>query len=200
MGKAKKDPALAKAGAVALRLDPEPAHALHVCKLAVTLFNRTRTLHGMDRAERRLLEAAALLHDTGYSKGPDKHHKRARDLILTLGLPGLSDEEHRVVACIARYHRGCAPKPTHNVFRDLPPARQQHVAMLAALLRLADGLDRSHLQSTHIQRCERRNGALRITVAQHEPNEADLWGAEKKSDLAAQVFRLNIAILCPAHV
>jgi exopolyphosphatase/guanosine-5'-triphosphate,3'-diphosphate pyrophosphatase len=200
MGKGKKDTALVKAESIAVRLDPEPAHALHVRKLAVILFTRMRSVHGMDAEDRRLLETAALLHDTCYSKGPDKHHKRARDLILGLGLPTFSEEDHRTAACIARYHRGCAPKPTHKIYRDLPPARQDKVAKLAALLRIADGLDRSHLQSTRILRCESRSGALRITVSQEEPNEADLWGAEKKSDLAAQVFDLEVSLHCAAQV
>jgi exopolyphosphatase/guanosine-5'-triphosphate,3'-diphosphate pyrophosphatase len=196
MGKDAKDLALTEAERLALRMDPEPEHALHVRRLAVVLFNRTRSLHGLNRADRRLLEAAALLHDTGYAKGPDKHHKRSRDIIMSLQLSGFSPEDMQTIACIARYHRGNLPKQTHKVYRDLSSERQELAAKLAAMLRLADGLDRSHLQSTTISQCERRSGRLRISVDQNEPNEADLWGAEKKSDLAARVFGVEVAILC----
>ena len=49
-----------------------------------------------------------------------------------------------MIALIARYHRKSAPKPSHREFAGLTPENQAVVRVLAALLRVAIGLDRRH--------------------------------------------------------
>ncbi|NTU51408.1 MAG: HD domain-containing protein, partial [Candidatus Aminicenantes bacterium] len=105
--------------ALARDIDLEPDHVFQVCKTALSIFDQTGELHQLGAAERPLLEAGALLHDCGFQRGPQRHHKHSRDLILELELPGFSESEKKIVACVARYHRKAAPEPTHAVFRDL---------------------------------------------------------------------------------
>ena len=141
--------------ALAREIDLEPDHVFQVCKTALSIFDQTHELHLLGAAERPLLEAGALLHDCGFQRGPQRHHKHSRDLILELELPGFSDSEKKIVACVARYHRKAAPEPTHAVFRDLSPQEQAVVSRLAAILRVADGLDRLHVASAQSIRVER---------------------------------------------
>ena len=109
------------AGRLMLEHDPEPEHATQVCRIALELFDGALRLHGLASEHRRLLTAAALLHDTGYSVDPMRHHKGSRDIILASILPGFAKQEQAIIACVARYHRKAHPKESHQgVLRPAP--------------------------------------------------------------------------------
>ncbi|MCP4644165.1 MAG: HD domain-containing protein [bacterium] len=195
------DPAEAElraAKALALAADPDPKHALHVCALSLDLFDETASLHGLGEAERRLLGVAALLHDTGWETRPECHHKGSRDFVLGANIEGLSEHERQVAACVARYHRKAHPKPTHKIYRDLSPQRQRTVTLLAGMLRIADGLDRSHRAATERITARHTSGALHLIVTQRDANTTDIWGANRKSGLFAEALGLSVEIVLKA--
>lgn len=175
-------------------LDPEPEHVFHVCELAMSLYAATRALHGLGEHEQRLLEAAALLHDTGYKIDAERHHKCSRDIILGLDLPGFSKRDRAVIACIARYHRKGHPQPKHKTFCDLSVEEQDLVRKLAAVLRIADGLDRAHVAATRSLHVEREGRVVNIRVEQEPASPADLWGGLRKRGLFEEVFGVRVEI------
>src|SRR5438552_7917025 len=124
-----------------------PEHAQQVARLAVTLFDQTRAIHGLTDREREWLEYAAILHDTGVHISYERHHKHSYYLIKNGDLRGFEPDEIETVALLARYHRRAAPKRRQAGFGDLPRKRRRAVRTLAAILRLAESLDRSHAQS-----------------------------------------------------
>src|ERR1039458_5913480 len=72
--------------------------------------------------DRRILEAAAMLHEVGRSRGPQGHRKRAYSMIRRLTPPlGWSAEELQCVAVIARYHGGALPQTSNSAFVGLAP-------------------------------------------------------------------------------
>ncbi len=172
----------------------DPQHTTQVCRLALALFHQTMELHGLAPQARELLEAGALLHDLGRSQGDQGHHKRSRDLILEHGLPGFPLDELRTVACLARYHRKADPDPGHRSFNDLPEQLQEIVRRLAAILRIADGLDRAHESTVEEIRAEAAPGGWRIAVRQTRPSRMDIWGAERKAGLFEAVFGVKTEI------
>ncbi len=176
------------AGRLMLEHDPEPEHATQVCRIALELFDGALRLHGLASEHRRLLTAAALLHDTGYSVDPMRHHKGSRDIILASILPGFAKQEQAIIACVARYHRKAHPKESHKVFCDLPRGLQEVVRRLAAILRVADGLDRSHCASVCAVRVRTTKTEIRLHVGQRRPNAMDINGAMKKRRLFEEVF------------
>ncbi len=194
-GTSRGDSAIRTAQALARRLDPDPPHAFQVAKLALVLFDATMEFHALGPKERRLLHLAALTHDTGHSVDMLLHHKRARDIILAHDLEGVSRNEHRVIACVARYHRKAHPLGSHKIYRDLDPLRQQIVRKLAALLRIADGLDRSHTASARDLRVDRVDAGVRISVDQRTKNSTDIWGANRKRGLFEEVFGVPVEIV-----
>ena len=121
-------------------------HALHVASLALSLFDQTRAVHGMGEKERRILHAAALLHDIGSFVSYTRHHKHSLYLISHSNLAGFTPRETLMVANVARYHRRSFPKPQHEPFTALQKDDRDKVSALAALLRLADAMDREHRQ------------------------------------------------------
>ncbi len=189
------DPGLASVRRLAREIDPEPEHVFQVCKLAEILFDRTTDIHGLGADARRLLSAGALLHDIGHTISEQGHHKHARDLILGYELPGFSDTERATVAMIARYHRKAHPSNSHKVFCDLDCESQALVTKLAAILRIADGLDRAHDAAVRDVRTMMQDTRIEIVAVLRRPSPTDLWGGQRKRGLFEETFGLEVEII-----
>jgi len=186
---------LADVQRVAEEIDPEPAHALQVCATSLALFDELVNIHGLDDQARRVLAAGALLHDTGWVTKPSAHHKGSRNVVLELELDGFTERERLMVACVARYHRKAHPKSSHKVYKDLTDADQQVVQKLAALVRIADGLDRSHAASTTHVRVTRDQETMCIHVGQRRTDTTAVWGAMRKRRLFEETFGVTVDVL-----
>ncbi len=180
---------------LARRHDPDPPHAFQVARIAADLFAELQGLHGLGTPGERLLVSAALLHDTGHTLRPDAHHKGARDFIMQSELPGSTDRERSIIACVARYHRAKHPQPNHCVYKSLGRADREIVRKLAAILRIADGLDRAHAASVKSVAVSRRDDVCRIEVRQRFSSVEDLDGAQRKSGLFEEVFGLRVELI-----
>ena len=138
------------------------------------------------------LQIAALLHDIGYVVEKKSHHKHAMNLIIQEGLEGLDNEETKVTANIARYHRGSLPDETkHEIYKNLTPQQKNTVQLLGSIVRLADGFDKPH-----------KNLILRME-AKETPDEVNLYlktigfkpnlnMAEKKKDMLEHTLQKKI--------
>lgn len=89
-------------------------HALHVTKLALKLFDALEPAYGLGAGARRMLEAAAILHDVGYFINYSSHHKHSYHLIRHADLFGFTPREREIIANAARYHRKALPKKKHD--------------------------------------------------------------------------------------
>ncbi len=170
------------------RCNANQAHAEHVARLALDLFRGLRPLHGLANADGELLEYAALLHDIGFHIAPSKHHKHSAYLVENADLQGFTAEEVQTLAQVVRYHRKATPKEGHPGYAALPANGKQKVRALAAILRLADGLDRGYAQLVRGVRCRIADKAVDITLMSTSDAELELWGARRKRDLAEEVF------------
>jgi exopolyphosphatase/guanosine-5'-triphosphate,3'-diphosphate pyrophosphatase len=175
--------------------DPDPQHAFQVCKNSLALFDALMDLHGLGQDERFLLEAAALMHDTGYENQPMQHHKGSRDMVMAANLEGYSARELTMVACIARYHRKGSPKPSHKGYKDLDKDDRQRVRKLAGILRVADGLDRCHASSAAVLRAEITPPIVRIYIRQRINSPTDIEFGLRKADLFETAFGLKLEII-----
>ncbi len=182
--------------ALARRFEYDANHARQVAKLALTLFDQTRTLHKLKTEDRSLLEYGALLHDIGYHVSYPKHHKHAYYLIMNCGLDGFTPQDVEIVANIVRYHRKSFPKQTHPNFARLMPPAKDRVRKLAALLRLAEGLDRGHAQLVKSLQCRKNGKSVILKLHTREDPELEIWGVRQKLDLFGQVFRKPLVVRC----
>jgi exopolyphosphatase/guanosine-5'-triphosphate,3'-diphosphate pyrophosphatase len=151
-------------------------------------------LHDLPQEYEELLEYAALLHDIGYFYGYDAHHKHAYRLIMAADIPGLSEREQAIVALTARYHRSARPKPKHLGFRDLCEEDREIVTRLGAILRLADGLDRSHANAVQDIECEIIGSHVILTLRPPTGNQIERWAGLKKSRFFQEVFDVTLEI------
>src|SRR4051794_32525100 len=118
---------------LARRYNWEQPHSEHVTRLCLQLFDQLTHLHGLGQRERELIEFGALLHDIGWHISGKKHHCHSLYLILHGNLKGFDDEEVRVIANVARYHRKSPPKPSHEEYASLPIGAKRVVRVGAAL-------------------------------------------------------------------
>ncbi len=144
---------------------------------------------------RNLLSFAAILHDIGYVEGYEAHHKTAFRLIMAEAIPGLTPREQALVAHVARYHRGSLPDPAkHEAFAALSPEDQRLVCQLGAILRFADGLDRSHTNAVTDLRCELDGDRLIVTLLPGHSDDAERWAGQKKARWFETVFGLQVIL------
>jgi exopolyphosphatase/guanosine-5'-triphosphate,3'-diphosphate pyrophosphatase len=161
------------------------------------LFDATAPLHGLDEGCREYLEAAALLANVGLFVSHSQHHLHSYYVIRNSDrLTGLTDTEIEIIAQIARYHRKSAPKPSHREFAALRSEEQGVVRVLAAILRVAIGLDRSHGGRVAGVDVATRGGRLVVTV--RPASDADvgleLYAANERKGLLEQVLDRPVTI------
>jgi exopolyphosphatase/guanosine-5'-triphosphate,3'-diphosphate pyrophosphatase len=180
----------------------ERDHAEQVTRLALTLFDQLAEVLRLDPDGRALLQTAAMLHDVGYYVAYDRHHKHSYHLILHANLPAFTHRELAMAASIARYHTKSLPKLGHESWASLEPPDRFMVRELAAILRIADGLDRS--RGARIERVDVADDGVvtNLTVVSAHDLHAELYGVEKKKDLFEEVFGRTVAVqtACPEEI
>lgn len=129
---------------LALKYKVHQAHAHQVARLSETLFEQTKALHQLGEHDALLLKCAALVHECGNFVSVRAHHKHSHYIIQHSEIFGLGQRDISIIALIARYHRKSGPKSTHAGYRSLSSTDRMRVSKLAAILRVADALDRSH--------------------------------------------------------
>ena len=174
-----------------------PAHAQQVARLSIALFDQTRAIHSLTDREREWLEFAAILHDVGVHISYESHHKHSYYLIRNGDLRGFEPEEIETIALVARYHRQATPKRRHEGFSELPRRAHRVVRTLAALLRLAESLDRSHAQTiTGLELHDRGQDDL-LQVRTSGDAELELWAATRHAGpferLAGKPLRIEVS-------
>ena len=174
----------------------EEAHAEHVTRLALSIFGQMATAGVdplLDDESRFLLEAAAVLHDVGYMVNYARHHKHSYHLILHSDIEGVTPRQREIIANIARYHRRAEPSMSHENFRRLDKADRRLVRRLAGILRVADGLDRTHTQSVTGVNLQWSEGKVEFVLSARGAVDTDMWGARRKAGLFADVFGVDTA-------
>jgi exopolyphosphatase / guanosine-5'-triphosphate,3'-diphosphate pyrophosphatase len=172
----------------------DESHATAVASLSLQIFDQTRALHELDAESRTLLEVAAILHDIGQFIGVSNHHKHTLYILEANPVIGLTALQMAIVANVARYHRKSMPKVQHRNFEELSQKNKNLVMTLAAILRIANALDRD------------RSGSVKnVDLAYKKPKfvmrlkgEGDMllakWALTTRSDLFEQVFGGKVTV------
>ncbi len=174
------------------RLDA--GHPQHVAQLSLALFDGLRAVHKLGAVERELLHFAALLHDIGAVVGYDGHAEHSYYVILNASLRGLTAEELRVVANVARYHGKARPRKRDQDFNDLDKRNRRTVRWLAALLRIAEGLDRSHYQLVESVRVTRNSGSIVLRVNARREAQLEIWAARRRVGMLSKLTKRTVRV------
>jgi exopolyphosphatase / guanosine-5'-triphosphate,3'-diphosphate pyrophosphatase len=171
----------------------EAIHAAKVRELSLALFDQLRPLHGYGEWERELLGYAATLHDIGAVVSYYDHHKHGAYLIINSALQGFNHREIALLALLVRYHRKGDVTVEH--YRDvLHPSDSTRIARLAALLRLAEYLERS--KSQVIQGLQVELGdTIRVVTRTIGDATVEIWDANRSAGLFKKAFGKEIEIV-----
>lgn len=189
------------------------AHSEHVTMLALELFDQLAAgvgalahelagaapshplaldpATGLDAEARAVLEAAGVLHDIGYLVNHARHHKHSYYIIANSELDGFTPRQRELIANVARYHRRGHPKAAHEPYAALDHHDRRMVRRLAGVLRVADGLDRTHTQAVERVTLTLERTVARLRLESGCDVSTDVWGAQRKSELFALAFGLR---------
>jgi exopolyphosphatase/guanosine-5'-triphosphate,3'-diphosphate pyrophosphatase len=169
-------------------------HCEQVAALGAQIFDALRDAYALPSAGRDILRAAALLHDIGYLINHERHHKHAYHLIMHGDLRGFSTREVELIANVARYHRRALPRRAHPNFARLDKGERRLVRRLAGILRVADGLDRTHACSIKTVRCKVGDGVVRFSVSATRDPAIELEDATRKAELFEKAFHATVSV------
>lgn len=167
-------------------------HSRHVAKIALNIFDELAKEFKLKKTDRKLLEAAALLHDVGYFISYNSHHKHSHHLIRHADLFGFTPREREMTALIARYHRKSLPKKKHDEFARLDAKDQLIVCQLGGILRLSDGLDRRRSGLVEVVALRHDVSAYRLRLLGTEDISVEIFGGNAKKDLFEKSFAGNV--------
>ena len=181
---------------VARRFEYDAPHSHHIAKLATSIFDDTKELHGLGEADRKLLQYAAILHDIGYRIAHNNHNRHSLYLIKHTEMPGFTADEIAILAAVVRYHRGSMPrKPMskrerreHEDYLALNREQRLSVMKLASILQIADGLDRSYSQKVKAVECNVSHKNIVFTVTCDVDCDLEIWSAERKARWFCDIF------------
>lgn len=179
---------------LARRYQVDPRHAEHVEALSAKLFDATAELHQMDTRDRLLLRVAAIVHEVGNFITPRAHHKHSYYIIHSSEIFGLSTMDMETVALVARYHRHSPPKPAHDGYAEFSRADRMRVSKLAALLRVADALDRAHAQRVREITTRVRGSKFVIGLGEVADIAVERMALADKADLFQNIFGLEVVL------
>ena len=169
-------------------------HARHVALLACRLFDALQEEHGLDASWRLLLEVSAILHDIGTVIRASGHHKHGHYIVNNSEIFGLDGRDRTVVANVVRYHRRALPSPSHISYMSLSRADRIVVNKLAALLRVADALDRSHQARIRELQVEKSEDEVTLRCSYGGNLALKILALERKADLFQEVFGLRVRL------
>ena len=170
-------------------------HCEHVAMLALQMFDGIKTRYRLPVSGRDVLQAAALLHDIGYLISHSKHHKHAYHLIMHGDLPTFAPQEVEMIANVARYHRRAFPKRTHPNLAGMSREERRVIAQLSGILRIADGLDRTHSSSVTGIRTRVLGTRVRVEIEATTAPDVERADAERKSDLFRKAFDTELELI-----
>jgi exopolyphosphatase/guanosine-5'-triphosphate,3'-diphosphate pyrophosphatase len=185
---------LRSARILASRYQSDPRHGEHVAHLCDHFFTQLADLHRMSKHDALLLQVAAVLHEVGTFVSPRAHHKHSEYIILNSEIFGLDRHDIIIVALVARYHRHSGPRTAHPNYRELATPDRIRVSKLAAILRVADALERTHDQRVNEIQIRRESRRLRLVLPGVNDAAVERLAMHSKGDLFEQVFGLEVVI------
>jgi exopolyphosphatase / guanosine-5'-triphosphate,3'-diphosphate pyrophosphatase len=172
----------------------EEEHGLTVARHAMVLFDTLQSLHNLPNENRLLLEIAALLHDIGSFISLADHHKHSMYLLLSNPVIGLTQQQLKIVANVARYHRKSMPKPEHEEYQSLAPKDRVTISKLASILRLADAMDHEHGARVRSFIVESRLPNVNVELAGDGDMLLEKWSLLRKSEMFEKVFGVKFSV------
>ncbi len=160
--------------------------------IALTIFDSMRKVHGLGKRERLLLQIATLLHDCGKYISMTSLGECSYSIIMATEIIGLSHLEREVVANVVKYNH-LDFEYYNDVGKKTTLGREEYlkIAKLTAILRVANGLDRSHKQKFKNVRISLKDSILTITIETNEDITLEKGMFDQKAEFFEEVYSVR---------
>ncbi|MCH5275025.1 MAG: HD domain-containing protein [Lachnospiraceae bacterium] len=163
--------------------------------LTMKIFDVTKKLHGLGKRERLYLRLAAILHDCGKYISMVSLGECSYQIIMATEIIGLSHMEREMIANIVRFnHEEFLYFEELSRSSSLDKQAYLTVAKLTAILRIANGLDRSHKQKFKDVKAVLKETELVLTVDTGEDITLEKGLFEDRATFFEEVFNVKPVI------
>jgi exopolyphosphatase/guanosine-5'-triphosphate,3'-diphosphate pyrophosphatase len=163
--------------------------------LALQIFDSMKRVHGMGSRERLLIRLCAILHDCGKYISMQNLSDCSYNIIKSTEIIGLSAREREIVANVVRYnHSDFVFYEEREDFGILTRSDYMIITKLTAILRLANGLDRSHKKKFTDVRIRLREGQLQISVSTKKDITLEKGLFSRRADFFEEIFSVRPVI------
>ena len=169
-------------------------HAECVRMIAVKIYDTLRKDLGFSEHVRTLLETAAILHDIGGFIRYDNHNLHSSYIVRNSEIFGLSRKDNTIVAEIAKYHKGDSV-PHEESFLMLPRSDRMTILKLTAILRIADAMDRGHIQKFSDFSIKIQQNSIVIHTKTTNNTVLEKIALKEKSGMFESVFGYKVILL-----
>lgn len=190
-----EDEVLHFAGILADRYMSDRNHRMHVAHLCDRLFEDLQELHRLNEHDQLLLRVAAILHEVGTFVSPRHHNRHSQYIVLNSEIFGLSRDDVEIVALLARYHRHEPPSKSDSLYADLDQTDRMRVSKMAAILRVADALERGHALRVKDLKARIRGKNLELVLKGVRDTTVEEMALRVKGDLFSDIFGYDIVLV-----
>jgi len=170
-------------------------HAECVRMIAVKIFDCLKDEISLEEHAKMLLEIAALLHDIGVFIKFAHHNFHSAYIIQNSDIFGLTKREISIVAEISKYHRGSQMPQDEENFLMMPRSDRMLILKLTAILRIADAMDRGHIQTFNDISVKLQQNALLITTKNSKNPVLERIALQEKAGMFESVFGYNVILV-----
>lgn len=163
--------------------------------IVLTIFDSMKKVHGMGKRERLLLQLAAILHDCGKYISMVNLGECSYNIVMSTEIIGLSHKEREIVANVVKYNHLTFEYYEEIIRRTALDQRSYLIiAKLTAILRIANGMDRSHKQKFRDVKMILKDQKLDITVDTEDDIELERGLFKERADFFEEVFSVRPVI------
>lgn len=163
-------------------------------QIALNIFDSTRKIHGLEKRERLLLQLSTILHDCGKYISMVNLGECSYSIIMATEIIGLSHLEREIVANVVKYNHLEFDYYEAMNSNTMDKESYLKIAKLTAILRLANGLDRSHKEKFRNIKITLKEEKLLITVDTQEDITLEKGLFDARADFFEEVYNIRPVI------
>ena len=163
-------------------------------RITMTIFDSMKKIHGLGNREKLYLRIAALLHDCGKFISMMDIGETSYHIIMATEMIGLSHMEREIVANIVRYNHSPFVYEDLTGGSSLTGEAYLTMAKLTAILKVANGLDRSHKQKLKGVKAVLKDNELILTIDTQEDILLEKGLFKKRADFFREVYNVQPVI------
>ena len=173
----------------------DESHAECVRMIACRIYDTLKKDLGFNEHARTLLETAAILHDIGAFIRYDNHNLHSSYIIRNSEIFGLSRKDITIVSEIAKYHKGNSVPQDEDSFLMLPRSDRMTILKLTAILRIADAMDRGHIQKFNDFSIKFQDNTMYLQTKKSKNTVLEKIAMSEKSGMFESIFGYKVILL-----